>query len=203
MSLDTISTSEAVLLFYIYPSVMMLSAYFILMENLSFQKILSIFIGFFGIYFIITKGNLLNFSLTNIYGDLFALIGGSAFGIYSVLIKKRNYDYLIALFFVFLFGLIYSLPIVFIFSSFAISIQYNFIPIIFLGIFSFCLAHIAWFVALKNGETHLLASAVYLIPALSIVAIHIILKETISGYLLVGLLIILLGIFIQKTKLVS
>ena len=58
---------------------------------------------------------------------------------------------------------------------------------------SFC----AWAIALEKGDTAKISNIAYITPFLSLVWNSIVLKENISIYSILGLIIIILGIFIQ------
>ena len=68
---------------------------------------------------------------------------------------------------------------------------------LWIGIFTSAIAFTSWALALDRGDTAKISNIAYLTPFISLLWTGIILKEQISLYSVLGLIIIVLGIFIQ------
>ena len=82
-------------------------------------------------------------------------------------------------------------------DSFAVGI-WEMLGIAWNGIFILALATVTWAAALKKGGTARVSSLAYITPFLSLVWTFFILKDPINPLSVIGLAIILLGIFIQR-----
>ncbi|MCI1946434.1 MAG: hypothetical protein LKJ66_14180 [Clostridium luticellarii] len=79
-------------------------------DKVTIQELIGIFISFFGIIIITTKGNITDFNLTSLQGDILALSGTFVFPLFSILGKKFNFDKIISVFIYFLSALIFIIP---------------------------------------------------------------------------------------------
>ena len=73
----------------------------------------------------------------------------------------------------------------------------QFLGLIWIGIFTSAIAFTYWAIALEKGDTAKISNIAYITPFLSLVWTSMILKEKLSLYSILGLVIIILGIFIQ------
>lgn len=69
--------------------------------------------------------------------------------------------------------------------------------LLWIGIFTSAIAFTSWALALDNGDTAKVSNLAYITPFLSLIWTWLILKENIGIYAIIGLIIIVLGIFIQ------
>ena len=65
------------------------------------------------------------------------------------------------------------------------------------GIFTMAIANTAWTMALESGNTAKISNLAYITPFLSIVWTFLVLEEPLNIYSVVGLIVIVSGIFIQ------
>ena len=75
--------------------------------------------------------------------------------------------------------------------------------LLWIGIFTSAVAYTSWALALAKGDTARISNIAYLTPFISLVWTGIVLKEKISFYSVLGLVIIVLGIFIQMKNKVA
>ena len=190
-----IPASEGYILNFTWPILVLVLAFVILKEKITIRKIIAILISFLGIVVIVTKGGI--FSLTNIKGDLLALLGSFVFAFFSVLGKKYNFDKTVSAFVYFASGLIFVTLTILLFSSVKLPSANIWLWLLYNGILVNGVSYIFWFKALEHGDTHIISNALYLTPFLSLLYISIFLNEKILLSSVVGLIIIVSGIVVQ------
>ncbi len=196
-ALSKTTASESFILAYTWPIMVLILSFIILKEKVTPLKLAGIFISFFGIVIITTKGNITTFNLTNLQGDILALSGAFIFALFSVLGKKFNFDKTISVFIYFLSALIFIIPTVLIFSRIVFPSFNVWLWIIYNGIFVNGISYIFWFNALEGGETHIVSNLLYLTPFISLIYISIFLDEKILISAVVGIVVIVLGVLSQ------
>jgi drug/metabolite transporter (DMT)-like permease len=197
LSLELIPASEAMLLNYVFPIMIVIFAIPIHKEKLTIRKVITIILGFIGVLIIATKGDILNFRLSNILGDSLALLAGCFWGLFTNLGKKVKEDVNIRYFIYFAVMFLLSIPILFIFSKPILPPLSSLWGILSLGTLNFSLCFFLWFKALELGRTIGVASLSYLTPFVSLTYISLLLKERIVFAQILGLLLIMGGALIQ------
>lgn len=196
-ALSLTTASEAFVLDYTWPVMVLILAFALLKEKITIQKILAILIGFFGIVVIVTNGKLLSLNVTSVTGDILALLGAFTFALFSVLGKKFNFDKTVSVFVYFLSALFFVTLTVLMFSSIPWPSASIWPWLLYNGILVNGVTYIFWFNALEHGDTHIISNALYLTPFLSLVYIWLLLDEKILPSSIVGLLIIVAGIVVS------
>lgn len=189
---------EAFIINYLWPMMVVILAILILKEKLSFKKLLGLILSFIGMYIVATKGELLNFTFSNAKGDILAILGAIAYGLFSVLGKKYKYEVFTSMLIYYLFGFILILIHILAFSSIPqISLQ-QLAGLAWLGIMSNGLAYIFWFKALEYGNTSKMANMIFFTPFLSLIYIYFLVGEQIIASSIIGLIFIISGIASQS-----
>ena len=191
---------EAFIVNYTWPIWVVIFAIFILKEEFNIKKLIGISLGFIGVYVVATNGDLTGFNIANIKGDLFALVGAITYGIFSVYGKKYNYDKITSIMFYYLFSFLFVSITTIIFSEIPQITLFEFVSLIWLGVFCSGLAFVFWFLALKHGDTAKMSNIVFLTPFLSLVYIYFLLDEKILISSIIGLVLIVLGIIVQSVN---
>ncbi|MHC1684636.1 MAG: DMT family transporter [Clostridiaceae bacterium] len=199
-ALSKTTASEGFILAYTWPILVLILSFVLLKDKMNMQKLAGIFISFFGIIIITTKGNISTFNLTNLQGDILALSGAFIFALFSVLGKKFKFDKTISVFMYFLSALIFIIPTVLIFSEIVFPSFNVWLWIIYNGVFVNGISYIFWFKALEGGETHIVSNLLYLTPFISLIYISIFLNEKILISAVVGIVVIVLGVLSQYIK---
>ena len=189
--------SQAFIINYLWPIMTVIFACLILKEKITIRKIIAIIISFVGVIIVSSNGNLLNIERNSIIGTIYCVLAAISYGLFSVLNKKQNYNK-------------FTSMMLFYLSSFCISLIYclcakkTFIPetnqllgLLWIGIFTSAIAFTSWALALEKGDTARISNIAYITPFISLVWTSVILKEKLSIYSIIGLIIIILGIFIQ------
>ena len=192
---------EAMTLNYTWPIMLVLLSIPLLKQKLTIKSLIAVFVSFAGIIIISTKGNIVSINLSNFFGDMLA-VGSSIiwalFWIYNVRDKK---DEVIKLFLNFLSGAILSGILMLLFADFN-TLKIEAIPaIIYVGILEMSVTFVFWLLALKyTASTDKVSQLIFLSPFLSLIFIHLIVKESIAIYTLTGLFFIIGGIVIQQSS---
>ena len=182
-------------------------------ENVtSLMKFISIVVGLIGVLFIFNV-NTLDFFINDDFTDIIAklLVILAAFGyMFSNIIayeKLSNIDSFSITTFATTFGAIFSLPF-FIYDVGINNFEYNFnyksaYAIIYLGIFPTAIAFQFRYYITKTSGPVFLSYVAYLIPVFAVIWGYILLSEKIGLNSLIGIFLILLGVYLGQNKLVS
>lgn len=187
--------SQVVILFYLYPLLMVLLSGLFFKERTSLKSYLFILLGFIGVYILISKGTLLTINLST--GVIVTLLAALSWALFSVLIKHKKFDIDIGMFLFNLFGLIFLALMIPLFSFTFKILTNELIGMIYLGIFPTAIAFVIWNKSLHLIKTHICSNIALLTPLISLILIAIILKEEIHISQLIGLVIILISVFLN------
>ena len=188
---------EAFLVNYTWPIWVVIFASIFLKEKIGLKKISAILLSFFGVYIVVTNGQIFNFSIQHLPGNTMALAGAFSYGLFSILGKRFNYDRTTSMLFYFVFTSLFLIPTIFIFSEIPAITFNNFLYAFWLGLFTNALAFIFWFKALEYGNITKMANIIFLTPFFSIVYIYFLVGEDILFSSIIGLVLIVSGIAIQ------
>jgi len=199
-ALKNAPAQEAFIVNYLWPVMVVIFAALLLKEQLTWRKVLGILISFIGVYIVITKGDVLGFTFSNLKADLFSLVSAIAYGLFSVLGKKDDYERLTSILVYYVFGFIFVAITVFLVSSVPIVSFKQLIGLAWLGVMTNGLAFVFWFKALEYGDTAKMANYAFLAPFLSLVYIYFLLGERILLSSVIGLIVIVVGILFQASR---
>ena len=181
-------------------------------DKFTFIKFSSIMVGFIGVLFIFNFNNFNNL-LTNNYINLVAkiLVIFAAFGyMFSNILayeKLNKIDSFTITTFATTFGAIFSIPF-FIFdislNNYFLNIDLNSIyALIYLGIFPTAIAFQFRYYITKTSGPVFLSYVAYLIPAFAVLWGYILLSEKIGISSLIGIFLILFGVYLGQNKLMT
>ena len=208
-----IASSTAGMLMAIGPIITLLMSHFLTKnDKFTFIKFSSIMVGFIGVLFIFNFYNFNNL-LTNNYIDLVAkiLVIFAAFGyMFSNILayeKLNKIDSFTITTFATTFGAIFSIP----FFIFEISINNYFLNVdlnsiyalIYLGIFPTAIAFQFRYYITKTSGPVFLSYVAYLIPVFAVLWGYILLSEKIGISSLIGIFLILFGVYLGQNKLMT
>lgn len=144
----------------------------------------------------------------NPMGDILAVLAAVVWAIYSVLTKKisgYHYHTISVTRRIFFYGLLFMMPVLFIFK-FEPNIDQiikpvNLFNIIFLGFGASAICFVTWNYALKILGAVKTSVYIYMVPVITVITSVLILHETITGTAVLGILLTLAGLFISEIKL--
>ncbi|PPR45289.1 MAG: hypothetical protein CFH16_00986 [Alphaproteobacteria bacterium MarineAlpha5_Bin6] len=174
-------------------------------EKFSALKLISILIGFLGVLFIIGFDSFsinLN-NLSNLIPKIAIIVAALGYVISSILaynLKKVNIIELTT--FATISAAVISIPFMLFYEINSPSkFEFNsLIPIIYLGLFPTAIAFIIRFHIISKAGPVFLSYVAYLIPAFAILFGYIILNEEINLSSLIGIILILLGVYFGQMK---
>ena len=197
MGIDCMDASQAFIINYLWPIMSVLSACIILKEKMTVRKGIAILLSFAGVIIVTANGNLLNIGKDTLTGALYCIIAAVSYGLFSTLNKKKDYDkYFSMMVFYFAATVVSLIYIIATKSSFTLDAM-QVTGLMWMGIFTNAIAFTFWAIALKMGDTAKVSNLAYITPFLSMVWTTLFLPEKFNPYSLVGLSVIILGIFIQ------
>lgn len=190
---------EALSLNYLWPITLTLLSIPILKQKISLMSIFAIFISFIGVIVIATHGNILSLKFTNPLGVSLALsstIIWSLFWIYNI---KDRRDDVAKLFLNFLFGFIFILITLIVTKKLALPSVRGLFGATYTGLFEMGITFILWLKALSLSKTTAkVSNLIYLSPFFSLVIIRFAVGEEILTSTVIGLILIISGILVQR-----
>lgn len=185
----------------IWPITLALLSVPLLKQKISWLNFAALFISLTGVFFIASQGGGEGFKNTSTFGLTLA-VGSSVFwSLYWIFNVLDRRDEIVKLFLNFLFGFIYLIPVVALFSDFEIHWGRSFNAIIYVGIFEVGITYILWLKAMNYSTNNAkIGNLVYFAPFLSLVFIRFILKEEIFATTFIGLIFIVAGVLVQQIK---
>ncbi len=192
-----IPAQEAQPLSYTWPIMLTILSVVFLKEKLSLRKWLGIGLSFLGVMFISTKGNILEFKLSDPKGVALALLCAFVWASYWLLNVRDRREEVIKNFLNFTFIGI-ALTLFHLFASGDLGLTSKGISAaVYIGICEMGIAFLAWGKAMVLSKSKAaLAKIIYLIPFLSLMVLSMVLGEAILISTIIGLLFIITGIFI-------
>ena len=91
LGIEQMDASQAFILNYLWPIMIVVFAWLILKEKMTLRKILAIILSFLGVV-VMVLGNGFSFGSTEFLGVVFCIVAAASYGLFSVLTKKVKYD---------------------------------------------------------------------------------------------------------------
>lgn len=194
-----LKAQEAGTLNYIWPITLVLLSIPLLKQKISWVSILAIVTSFFGIIIISTEGKISLLEFKEPLGVFLAVISSIFWALYWIYNVKDKRDEIIKLFVNFIFGTIYILIVVLLFSDFRNIQLPGIIGSVYIGLFEMGITYFLWLNALKLSiNTAKVSNLVYLSPFISLIIIRNVVGEQILISTIIGLVFIISGIIIQQ-----
>ena len=184
---------------------LILSHFFTKDDRFTYSKLISISIGFIGVLFIFEIDTLFNFGTANslqLFSKFLIIIAALGYMISNIVAYNtlKHIDSFSITFFATLFGALVSVP----FLLYSETIQPSYInfsallPILYLGIFPTALAFQLRYHITKTSGPVFLSYVAYLIPIFALIWGFLLLSEEIYLNSLIGITLILFGVYIGK-----
>ena len=197
---DLLPAQEAQPLNFTWSIMLVLLSIPILKQKISWKSIIAILISFFGVYVISTQGDVLSFKFSNPFGATLALSTAVIWALFWIYNAKDDKDAAVRLFLNFVFGTIYIVITVLIFSDISNISFKGILGGTYIGFFEMGLTFLLWSKALKLSiTTAKVSNLIFLAPFLSLVLIHFIVpNEDVLFSTYIGLVFIVAGIYMQR-----
>lgn len=190
------AASQAFIINYLWPIMSVVFACIILKEKLTVRKGIAFVMSFLGVM-TVAGGELFHFNAQSLIGTVLCVLAAVSYGAFTALNRRWEYDYPLSMMLSFFSTFIITLIINLVMGEpFQIS-PFQIVGFAWNGIFTIAVATVTWQKALKMGGTAKVSNLAYITPFLSLVWTFLVLKEPIKPLSVAGLVIIVLGIFIQ------
>ncbi len=190
---------EAQPLNYTWSIMLVLLSIPLLKQRIGFKSILAIFISYFGVFVISTRGDILGLTFSNPTGVLLALGSSVIWALFWIYNIKDKRDEVAKLFLNFLFGFVFILIAMLLSSRLRIPSGAGLAGAAYVGIFEMGITFVLWLKALKLSRTTAqVSNLIYLSPFVSLVLIRFVVGETILISTIIGLIFIVVGIILQQ-----
>ena len=196
---DILPAQEAMVINFSWPIMIVILSIPILKQTIDIKSFLSIVVCYVGVVVIASKGDVFSMQFESPLGVGYILFTTVLWSLFWLFNTKNSNDSLVSLFLIFLFSLPYILVIVYFSNSFIIPSTKGFIGSAYIGLFEMGISVVLWQLALKTSTTvSRVASLVFITPFLSLLILHFVLKETILASTIFGVILICLGLILQK-----
>jgi drug/metabolite transporter (DMT)-like permease len=188
---------------FVWPLMLVLLSIPLLHQHIKLASILAIFISFAGVVIIAIRptrpGDILAFHFTNAPGVFLALGSTIVWALFWIYNTKDRRDAAVRLFVNFLFASAYILGLLLVFHKGQNYTWEGLLGGIYIGLFDMGITFLLWLMALKSAKTTAhVVNLIYLVPFLSLLCIALIVGETILPSTIIGLVLIVTGIVVQK-----
>jgi len=186
---------------YTWPIMLVILSAIILKQKLTIKSLSAIIVSFLGVFLISSRGELLNYHITEPLGVLLATGSSIIWASFWIFNVKDTRNEIAKLFWNFVFGTLYILITLLLFSKFTIQHHYGIYAVAYIGFFEMGITFIFWLRAMQfTSSNDKISNLVFLSPFMALVFIHFILGEQIVYTTVLGLVFIILGIVIQQYK---
>ena len=190
---------EAQPLNYTWSIMLVLLSIPLLKQRIGFKSILAIFISYFGVFVISTRGDLFGLTFSNPTGVVLALGSSVIWALFWIYNIKDKRDEVAKLFLNFSFGFVFILIAILLSSRLRIPSGAGLTGAAYVGIFEMGITFVLWLKALKLSRTTAqVSNLIYLSPFVSLVLIRFVVGETILISTIIGLIFIVVGIIMQQ-----
>lgn len=197
LGINKMQASQAFIINYLWPIMTVIFACFILKEKMTFRKMVAIVLSFIGVIIVTSNGSLLNVEKESIIGALCCVLAAISYGLFSAINKKKNYNNYLSMMLFYMVSFIISLLYILFSKEWFVPESNQLIGLLWIGVFTSATAFTSWAIALEKGDTAKISNLAYITPFLSLIWTSLVLKEIISIYAIIGLIVIILGILIQ------
>lgn len=193
---DRMLASQAFIVNYLWPIMSVVFSCLLLREKMTVRKAIAIIMSFSGILTVAGK-DLVQFNPRILTGILLCICAAVSYGAFTALNKKYHYDTQVSMMVSFFAAFLLSLL-----TNLLMGTDFHITPLqiaglAWNGIFVMALATTTWALALNLGDTAKISNLAYITPFLSLIWTNLFLQEPVDLWSVSGLVIIVLGIFIQ------
>ena len=201
---ELLPASQAFTVNYLWPMMSVVFACILLKEKMTLRKGVAIGLSFLGVFTVAGEG-LLQFQSQALLGVALCAAAAAFYGAFAVLNKKYGYDKLLAMMVTFFAAGILSFFVTLLGKN-GQSIRWDLsgseiLGLAWIGVMTMAVANTSWAVALDRGETAKISNLAYITPFLSLIWTSCFLPgDPFNPWALVGLSVIVLGIFVQMKE---
>jgi len=184
---------------FVWPIVIMLLSVPLLKQPLKVSGVLALLISFSGVLILSTQGDLSSFKIVEPFGVGLAVLSSLVWALFWILNLRDERDNLVKLFLSSLFSTVYIFVLAFATGNLTPVFSKPLAAAVYVGLFEMGITYTFWLKALQLSDSAgKISNFVYLTPFVSLVFIHFVLHEKLYFTSLVGLCLIIGGIFIGQ-----
>jgi drug/metabolite transporter (DMT)-like permease len=188
---------------FLWPLALVLLSIPFLGQHIELVSILALCISFAGVVVIAAHpkrpADLLNLHFSHPMRVLLALGSTVVWALYWILNTRDQRDEALRLFLNFVFGSVFVLVTLLCYGPVRTLSLEGVLGGIYIGLFEMGLAFLTWLKALRTAETTAyVANLIFLVPFLALIVLHFVARETILPSTVIGLLLIMASIAIQR-----
>ena len=173
----------------------------VLRQRITLKNIIALVMSFIGVVIISTHGHIFSLKFSNVAGVILAVASAFIWALFWLYNLKDRRDVVAKLFLNFLFGTLFIIVIVLVTRTSLKPTLAGFAGAVYVGIFEMGITFVLWFNALRLSKTTAqVSNLIYLVPFLSLLIIHFTIGEKILTSTITGLIFIIAGILLQKSK---
>ena len=193
---DRMLASQAFIINYLWPIMSIVFACIILKEKMTIRKAVAIIISFLGVA-VVAGGDIKKLNGDLILGAVYCILGAVSYGVFTALNQKYDYEQSISVMISYIASFVLTSIINIAQGDLFVPTLVETLGFVWNGVITMAIANTVWVMALKAGNTAKISNLAYITPFLSMVWTSLILKEKLNIYFIAGLVVIVLGIFIQ------
>ena len=193
---DILPASQAFIINYLWPVMSIVFACILLKEKMTLRKAVAVMVSFAGVS-LVTGSGISEVGGSFAPGALFCILGAVSYGLFTVLNQMISYDKCISMMINFAVSFILTGFVVVAKDGLFMPNGMQFLGILWNGIITLAVPNTLWIIALEKGDTAKISNLAYITPFVSLIWARLILKEELYPACIIGLVIIVLGIFIQ------
>jgi len=193
---ERMPASQAFIVNYLWPIMSVVFACIIMKEKMTVRKAVAIFVSFLGVA-IVTGGELISFDANVAVGALCCALGAVSYGLFTALNQKFNYETSLSMMMSYFLTFVITTVINASNNELFVPLPAEFLGFVWNGVFTMAVANTLWVIALSTGNTAKISNLAYITPFASLIWTTVILDEPLNVYFIIGLIIIVMGIFIQ------
>lgn len=182
----------------IWPVLLVLLSIPLLGQKIPFLNMMALLVSFAGAVVVAFQGDFSGLSVKDPLGVLLAALTSVMWALYFILNMKNRLEEEVTLFLNFLFASVY-ISVLICFTGFQLPVLKGWLAGIYVGFFEMGVTFVFWLKALNMARnTATISSLIYLFPFLSLLLIHYLLGEEIYASTVLGLMLIITGILLNR-----
>jgi drug/metabolite transporter (DMT)-like permease len=190
---------QAVSLNYTWAIQLVILSIPLLKQKISLKNLFAVFISYVGVLIISTRGDIVSFRFANLEGTLLALGSAVIWALFWIFNLRDKRNEVVKLFLNFLFGFVFVTILMVMCQGISIPAQVGLAGAVYVGIFEMGITFVLWLKALRLSKTTAqVSNLIYLAPFLSLFIINIVVGERILVSTIIGLILIVAGIILQR-----
>ncbi len=198
---DLLPAQEAQPLNYTWALTLAFLSIPLLKQKLSRNDIIAAFVCYSGVWVISTRGNIFSVQFSDLFGVILALGSTVIWALYWIFNTKDSRDPVAGILLNFIFGLPFVFVYCLIFSDIRVNSPEALLGAAYVGFFEMGITFILWLSALKlSSNTAKIGNLIFISPFISLILIHFLVGEEIYTSTFAGLILIIIGLIIQRFK---